>query len=1525
MSKRTAQGPQGNRDAGINFNMSSTPDDKPQRATAAQMANRKIKQISSRRRTAPAAASTTQQQFSPFNSLEPNTFSNTSATQPGGAMNGFTFGQSQSFPGAGSNPGQPMQNGTPFSFGSGGSASTFNFSTSFDSSSSVNNPFANMGGSGTNQTSGETGFTGFQGSMFNIPPSGNQVQNQPFTPSTGLFGSQPQQTPSGSVFGGFGGNTPATSGPLFQFSPATPASTGNIFGQTTTQTAAPASNLFGQMTVETPSLFGQSTTFDGTPQNQNLFGADADSMQTSPDGKKDATTPRSSIFGNTSTSQSFGNSTFSTLGQKPLFGITTTDNNTTFSTSQIPSQPLFGPKLAEPSTHTTTAGSSLFGRVTQPDASSQTALATGAATPATTAAASTSATASLFGTMTPTTSGTTFQNPFQTSNLFASASKPSTQPAPASTPFGASNLFAPKPAQDTQEAEQKPSDTTGAVESNKAEDVAKLATPGTPLFSKADDNAATPTAQTPSSTTLFGNKPTFSAPQQPSSTNLFAPKPASTPAQDASQPIQGNPFSGLFALKPSTPAASTPEKPPIFQAPAPSTNLFTPKTTTAEAGGATQTTQETSGSKFSFEAAATAGETAKQTTSTTSSTSLFASPKPAPIINGQDALKTDKKPSETDKAVTTVSTTEADKTLAPKAPFGARGPRGLPANLSKGLRDDVELLYRVRMLNECFQRKISELDPSKDDFDVVVLFYMRVRETIGAPTGGFRTTTSKRKVREDEADRAEAGTPLQKKTKPAEPASAATTPNGPAAAGKTDKAAPTPNPFSSTTFKPFETTPTSTPSNKRKAVEDEETPTGRAVESGKRARNEEESATANIFASSFSSSKDPDSAKKESTPQTPSLFKPSTSDSSKATASPAVSTPTLFKPTFTAAESKESASTSSPATSTPLFKPAAESSGTSVNGTPAKSPFTFKPPTADKSTASPAKPAFEVPKFGGGAVTTNFFSQFKAQAEKDAEKEKLKRKAEEFDSDEDDEAEWERKDAEERRRKREKLESFAKKRSVFVPGKGFVFEDEAEEAPADKPSVSAAPSASTTGSSIFSNAETKSPAKSNNPFSNLSATTSEADKDNHDETESTDRDDQKDDESKDREESSIEEAGDEAEQKASTGDGEESSDDGDITKALEKKSKEAAAAKKAASDVESAEESGAATAGGRSLFDRIQYDQDGKPKREAQEAEEKKDSGNPFASIFGNTKFASFNGTPSPSTFTPTSRPSSSHDNATPSTLSPSVNTTGGLFTSSKPPASGSTSGSIFAPSKPGVTSDNTWNPNSPIRFGTTTAATPPSSTSTAKPDASSASPAAGSSKPFSTLFGGQTGSTSQTTASGSQQTGLGFNFGAPAQPAASNLAPSTGVSADASRSTTPGVTSDTGADESGDGDAAPNDPQLNLAQSRAGEEEEDIVMETRARALKLVPGAGWESQGVGVLRILKHQKTSRSRVILRADPSGKVVLNASLMKQIKYTASGNNVQFLVPKAEGAPEQWALRVKKEEVSRLVTTMEESKA
>lgn len=101
-------------------------------------------------------------------------------------------------------------------------------------------------------------------------------------------------------------------------------------------------------------------------------------------------------------------------------------------------------------------------------------------------------------------------------------------------------------------------------------------------------------------------------------------------------------------------------------------------------------------------------------------------------------------------------------------------------------------------------------------------------------------------------------------------------------------------------------------------------------------------------------------------------------------------------------------------------------------------------------------------------------------------------------------------------------------------------------------------------------------------------------------------------------------------------------------------------------------------------------------------------------------------------------------------------------------------------------------------------------------------------------------------------------------------------------------------------------------------------MIETRARGLKLTKD-GWNSQGVGFLRVLKDRTTSRGRVILRADPSGKIVLNASLIKQLDYTVKGTSVHFLVPQVDGPPEQWAIRVKKEEAERLGTAMEETKA
>ena len=98
---------------------------------------------------------------------------------------------------------------------------------------------------------------------------------------------------------------------------------------------------------------------------------------------------------------------------------------------------------------------------------------------------------------------------------------------------------------------------------------------------------------------------------------------------------------------------------------------------------------------------------------------------------------------------------------------------------------------------------------------------------------------------------------------------------------------------------------------------------------------------------------------------------------------------------------------------------------------------------------------------------------------------------------------------------------------------------------------------------------------------------------------------------------------------------------------------------------------------------------------------------------------------------------------------------------------------------------------------------------------------------------------------------------------------------------------------------------------------------EVRARALKALPGSGWASQGTGLLRVLRHRASRRSRILLRADPSGKVILNAALVRQIDYTLSASSVQFLVPGMSRKLERWAIKVREPEKAAQLSAIMES--
>ena len=794
-------------------------------------------------------------------------------------------------------------------------------------------------------------------------------------------------------------------------------------------------------------------------------------------------------------------------------------------------------------------------------------------------------------------------------------------------------------------------------------------------------------------------------------------------------------------------------------------------------------------------------------------------------------------------------------------------PKGLPADLNKDLKADAGLLHRVRILNDSFKKEITKLDPAKDDFDLAILYYMRVRETIGAPTGGNRQP--KRKAQDVENATVGKDVPAQKKAKPfgSESSSPPATPSAP-------QMNIAPSSITSTSSKLFGTSQTAESSSKRKADDDQGSPSG-------------DSATASIFAKTFSNSKSSESDKESATAEAPkspvsSPFKPATPESSKVTPFSTTPTTSPSKPLFGSSTTSEK-----PPASTSLFgQPASSSTPPKTDAAPAN---IFAPKPSENKSAEPAPAPFSMPKFSAGSGT-NFFAQFKSKVDSDAEKEKKKRKEEDFDSDEDDEAEWERKDAEKQRKKQEEFASQTQKRTKFVPGKGFVFEGEDDSNKEATSSKKPEESPSTNGPSVF-DTKGKSPVKSGNIFGHLSATPSEMEENDGNDTEEA---------SGGEDESSQPES--KAVSASAQSPANDSSDDGDFGKAL-KKSKPTAAPGQAAPEAESTSGSDTVPAtpasSGGSLFDRVQSN---KPEGASESSTPK----NPFAGLFNTPKPAS-SGSTTPSIFAPAS---STTGAAAPSIFSSSTNTTGGgLFGAPAPASTGSIFGASQSPIKPA--NDHTWKKDSPIKFATDSA-------STSKPDSESATPASEAPKPFSTLFGAP-----PPPSSGPSKPTLGFTFGAPSQQTSSVFSSATS-SATSSGTSTPGTTSDAASKESADGDAAEALPQVDLARGGSGEEDEDVLMETRARGLKLKPKEGWDSQGVGFVKVLKNRETSRSRVLLRADPSGNIVLNTVLMKEIKYSVNGTNVQFTVPHPDGSMELWALRVKKDEVDRLGSTMEEAK-
>ncbi|KAL1866991.1 hypothetical protein VTK73DRAFT_4401 [Phialemonium thermophilum] len=149
-----------------------------------------------------------------------------------------------------------------------------------------------------------------------------------------------------------------------------------------------------------------------------------------------------------------------------------------------------------------------------------------------------------------------------------------------------------------------------------------------------------------------------------------------------------------------------------------------------------------------------------------------------------------------------------------------------------------------------------------------------------------------------------------------------------------------------------------------------------------------------------------------------------------------------------------------------------------------------------------------------------------------------------------------------------------------------------------------------------------------------------------------------------------------------------------------------------------------------------------------------------------------------------------------------------------------------------------------------------------------------------------------------------------------------------------PGVEKEDGQGTQADGDDAPQE-QISLTEGGPGEEDESVVHEVRAKALKLVIGSDkdsdkdladaskdkknpWKVQGVGPLRLLKHKTTGAVRILLRAEPRGHIALNKAILPNFTYKpepVGGKYVKITTSDDKGTGlETWMLQVKTKELA-----------
>jgi nucleoporin NUP2 len=145
----------------------------------------------------------------------------------------------------------------------------------------------------------------------------------------------------------------------------------------------------------------------------------------------------------------------------------------------------------------------------------------------------------------------------------------------------------------------------------------------------------------------------------------------------------------------------------------------------------------------------------------------------------------------------------------------------------------------------------------------------------------------------------------------------------------------------------------------------------------------------------------------------------------------------------------------------------------------------------------------------------------------------------------------------------------------------------------------------------------------------------------------------------------------------------------------------------------------------------------------------------------------------------------------------------------------------------------------------------------------------------------------------GSLNSGSTFSF---AQPAATSLTkPAEAI----------------GGDDEGDDDIV-QEEQIDTEKLMrgAGEDAEETLMEVRTKAFKFdKEKKGWQDIGVGIIKINKDNNTERARLLLRADGSGRVLLNTYIVSGMDSQLQNEKAICFMSVLDGAPTKILLRVK----------------